>query len=79
MYTLKKLTFKYNKEADALSTELYLRGEISSVEIPSSSIDEWMNDSEKKDLFRPATTSFLHLFSLRLTLIQPLKTPYEPR
>ena len=59
---IEKLTFKYNKEADSLGTELYLRGETSMVEIPSSSIDEWMNDASKKDLFRPATTSFYTYF-----------------
>ncbi len=74
---IEKLTFKYNKEADALSTELYLRGEISSVEIPSSSIDEWMNDSEKKDLFRPATTSFYTYF-FTLNFDPTFEDAYEP-
>lgn len=74
---IEKLTFKYNKEADALASELYLRGEISMVEIPSSSIDEWMNDPARQDLFRPATTSFYTYF-FTLNFDPHFEAAFEP-
>ena len=54
---IKRLNFKYNKEASTLGPELFLRGEISSVGIPSSLIDSWMKDPAKKAIVRPAETS----------------------
>lgn len=57
-----KLTYKYNKEADTLSPELYLRGDITDTGIPTASLDEWMKDASKKDQVRPANTSFYTYF-----------------
>lgn len=59
---IKKLTYTYNKEADKLAPELFTRGEISAAAIPSTSLDEWMNDVSKKDLIRPASTTFYSYF-----------------
>ena len=59
---IEKLKYKYNKESASLSSELYLRGEITGVEIPASSIDQWMNDPDKKQMVRPGTTSFYTYF-----------------
>lgn len=59
---IKKLNYIYNKEASTLATELYLRGEITGTSIPASSIDEWMNDPEKKAQIRPGQTSFYTYF-----------------
>lgn len=53
-----KLNYKYNKEAATLETELYLRGEVSYIEIiPASTVDEWMKDPEKKSMIHPRRTS----------------------
>jgi oligopeptide transport system substrate-binding protein len=57
-----KLTYKYNKEADTLSPQLYLRGEITDTEVPTASLDEWMKDSAKKEMVRPNSTSFYTYF-----------------
>jgi len=48
-----ELNYKYNKEASALSGEMYKRGEISDVIIPPASLDQWMSDPELKDQVRP--------------------------
>jgi oligopeptide transport system substrate-binding protein len=57
-----KVKYKYNKEAATIAQELYLRGEISYVEIPSTSIDAWMNDPKLKDKVRPGRPSFYTYF-----------------
>lgn len=59
---IKKLTYSYNKEAATLSPELFIRKQITDTGIPSSSIDEWMKDSTKKEMVRPASTSFYTYF-----------------
>lgn len=50
-----ELNYKYNKEASALAGEMYKRGEITAVDIPAASIDEWMNNPELKAQIRPGT------------------------
>ncbi len=46
---IKRLVETYNKEAANLAPELFLRGgEIDSAEIPSTILDEWMNDPKER-------------------------------
>jgi oligopeptide transport system substrate-binding protein len=59
---IKKLNFKYNKEAPTLAPELFLRGEITGATVPSASLDGWMKDPVKSKLVHPATTSFYSYF-----------------
>ncbi|HHW18074.1 MAG TPA: peptide ABC transporter substrate-binding protein [Firmicutes bacterium] len=59
---IKKLEFKYNKEASTLAPELFLRGEISGTGIPTASLDGWMNDPAKKKIVIPAPTNFYTYF-----------------
>lgn len=59
---IKKIYETYNKEAATLAPELFLRGETDYAEIPSSVIDEWMKDQEKKEQVRPIRTSFYSYF-----------------
>lgn len=62
---IKKLTYSYNKEAATLSPELFTRGQITDATIPTSSIDEWMKDTTKKETVRPiATTFYTYFYSL---------------
>lgn len=61
-----ELDYKYNKEASALSGEMYKRGEISDVTIPPASLDQWMNDAELKDQVRPdklGTYTYFYAFN----------------
>ncbi|MCB2289322.1 peptide ABC transporter substrate-binding protein [Clostridium sp. CS001] len=74
---IKKLTYSYNKEADTLSPELFLRGEISSTTIPTSSIDNWMNDATKKEKVHPAATTFYTYF-YALNFDPKFEAKYEP-
>ncbi len=57
-----KLVYKYNKEASTLGPELFARGEISSASIPIATAEQWLKDPVKKNLIRPATTSFYTYF-----------------
>jgi oligopeptide transport system substrate-binding protein len=56
------INYIYNKESSTLSPELFLRGEVSYADIPSSALDEWMKDSEKEAQIRPNRTSFFTYF-----------------
>ncbi len=57
-----KINYKYNKEASAVAQELYLRGEVSGLDISSAMLDEWMNDPVKKEMVRPGRPSFYSFF-----------------
>ncbi|HCO48354.1 MAG TPA: peptide ABC transporter substrate-binding protein [Spirochaetaceae bacterium] len=74
---IKRLNYKYNKEASTLGPELFLRGEISSVVIPSSLIDSWMKDPAKKAIVRPAeTSSYTYFYALNFN--PTFEAQYEP-
>ena len=51
--SIEKMNYKYNKEANAIASELFLRGEITSFYVPASILDDWMNDPEKKQMMHP--------------------------
>ena len=59
---IERIVSTYNKEAAAVSPDLYLRGDITSLDVPSSLLQDWMNDPEKKDTMRPSTLSFYSYF-----------------
>lgn len=48
-----RIIYKYNKEANVIGQEMYLRKDIDYVVIPGTILDEWMNDNVKKDLMHP--------------------------
>ncbi|MEA5039488.1 MAG: ABC transporter substrate-binding protein [Clostridiaceae bacterium] len=45
-----ELNQKYNAEASALATTMYLNGELTSTDINSDLLDEWMNDPQKSQM-----------------------------
>ena len=60
----------YNAEADVVGPELLLRGDVTSAEIPSAQIDEWMNDPAKAAKIRPVragTYNYWFLFNFMPT------------
>ncbi|MEK4229839.1 peptide ABC transporter substrate-binding protein [Solibacillus sp. FSL H8-0538] len=57
-----RIRYKYNKEAATVAPELFLRGDIDTASIPSSIIDEWFNDDEKKSLVRQSQNDFYTYF-----------------
>ena len=75
---IRRLIFKYNKEAGTLGPELFLRGETSAIiSIPSSLIDSWMKDPAKKAIVRPAeTSSYTYFYTLNFN--PTYDTQYEP-
>ena len=61
---IERLESTYNAEANTLAPELLLRGEISSCDIPTSQLDEWLADPAKAELIRPnrpGTYSYFYL------------------
>ncbi len=56
------LNYQYNKEAATLAPQLFLQGDITGTSVSSATIDDWMNDPAKKDLVRPAATSWYSYF-----------------
>lgn len=59
---IEKIISIYNKEANTLAPELFLRGEISAAGIPTDILDEWMEDPEKEKMIRPNRTGFYSYF-----------------
>ena len=59
---MKKLTYKFNKEAGTLAPEMFLRGEISGASISSALLGDWMADPAKKAMIRPGASSTYSYF-----------------
>lgn len=59
---IKKINSIYNKESAALSPELFIRGDIDLSDIPSTVLDEWMNDPIKSKMVRPKRNNFYSYF-----------------
>jgi oligopeptide transport system substrate-binding protein len=63
---IKRLVYKYNKEAGTLGPELFLRGENSFTSISSAIIDSWMKDPVKKLQVHPSkvtSSTFFYTFN----------------
>lgn len=63
-----ELNYRYNKEATALAGEMYKRGEISHVILPTTSLDEWMNNPELRVQVRPSklgTYTYFYTFNFK--------------
>ena len=57
--SISKITYKYNKEAAALSSELFLRGDVTEADITLDIMESWMKDDVKKNYVQPKpSTSF---------------------
>ena len=59
---IERIEKTYNAEANTIGPELLLRGEVSSCDIPTSQLDEWLNDPEKAKLIRPNRPSFIYSY-----------------
>lgn len=72
-----KIIETYNKEADNLSPELFLRGETDNTTIPSTILDQWMKEKEKQDMIRPNRTNHYSYF-YALNFDPDFDEEYEP-
>ncbi|MDR7870810.1 MAG: peptide ABC transporter substrate-binding protein [Tissierellaceae bacterium] len=59
---IERLVATFNSEAETLGPELFARGEIDTATIPSTILDDWMNDSAKAKLIRPNRTTYYSYF-----------------
>ena len=60
----------YNAEAEVVGPELLLRGDVTTADIPTAQIDEWMTDPEKASKIRPerpGTYNYWFLFNFMPT------------
>ncbi|MGO1468727.1 MAG: peptide ABC transporter substrate-binding protein [Tissierella sp.] len=74
---IEKLVASYNKEAESLSPELFLRGEIDDASIPSTVLNEWMKDDKKEGLLRPnRTNNYSYFYALNFD--PKFAEEYEP-
>lgn len=67
---IERIEQTYNAEAAVVGPELLLRGDVTSAEIPSEQIDEWMNDPAKAAQIRPiraGTYNYWFLFNFMPT------------
>ncbi len=53
-----KITGIFNKEADTLAPELFLRGEVTTADIPATQIESWLSDPAKAAMVRPSRAAF---------------------
>lgn len=74
---IERIRYKYNKEAATVAPELFLRGEVDRALIPTSVIDEWMNNDEKKDKVRQSRNNFYSYF-YALNFDPQFDAEYEP-
>lgn len=72
-----RIRYKYNKEAGTVAPELFLRGEVDSAAIPTTVIDEWFNDEEKKSQVRQSQNNFYTYF-YALNFDPQFDAQYEP-
>ena len=72
-----RIRYKYNKEAGTVAPELFLRGEVDAASIPTSVIDEWFNDEEKKSQVRQSQNNFYTYF-YALNFDPQFDAEYEP-
>jgi oligopeptide transport system substrate-binding protein len=74
---IKRLSYKYNKEAGTLSPELFLRGDVSEAIIQPSILESWMKDPAKKILVHPATpTAYTYFYAFNFS--PKFEAQYEP-
>ncbi|MDP3059097.1 MAG: ABC transporter substrate-binding protein, partial [bacterium] len=72
-----KLTYRFNREASTLAPELFFRGEITAASIPTTILDGWLKDAVRKDMVRPAATSFFS-FWYAFNFDPKFPAQYEP-
>jgi oligopeptide transport system substrate-binding protein len=63
---IKRMNYRYNKEASTLGPDLFLQGEISSTGISTAILNDWLNDPVRKEMVtpvRPSTYSYFYAFN----------------
>lgn len=74
---INRLVATYNKEANSLSAELFLRGETDNTAISSTILSQWIKDEEKQDMIRPNRTNKYSYFYV-LNFDPNFSEEYEP-
>lgn len=67
---VERIEKRYNAEASTLAPEALLRGEVTYADIPTSQLDEWLNDPAKAAMIRPnrpGTYSYFYLINFMPT------------
>ena len=59
---INKINAVYNAEASTLSPEMFMRGEVTSCDIATAVLDEWIKDPLRAKIIRPASPSYYSYF-----------------
>lgn len=74
---IRRLLFKYNKEAGTLGPELFLRGDVTETIVQPAVLDGWMKDQAKKMLVHPGMpTAYSYFFAFNFN--PRFDAQYEP-
>ncbi len=74
---IKRLSYRYNKEASTLAPQLFLRGDVKYSPLPSSLLDSWMKDPAKRAVIRPSnTTAYTYFYAFNFN--PTFEAQYEP-
>lgn len=74
---IRRLIFKYNKEAGTLGPELFLRGDVSETVVQPAVLDGWMKDPARKNLVHPGIpTAYSYFFAFNFN--PRFDAQYEP-
>lgn len=76
---IKRLGYRYNKEATTLGPELFLRGEVAGLEepLPAGMVDTWMKDPAKRVQIHPALLNTFSYF-YALNFYPQFDAQYDP-
>lgn len=76
---IKRLRYKYNKEATTLGPELFLRGDVAGLEepLPVTMMDTWMKDPAKEAQIHPAQVNTFSYFYC-LNFVPKFDAQYNP-
>ncbi len=74
---IQEIEYRYNKEAVAISPEMFQRGEIDYFALSATTVDEWINDPELVKLIMPAPLN-VHTTSILLNYNPRYDEEYDP-
>lgn len=75
--SISKITYRYNKEANALGPELFLRGEVTETDISMDVVESWMKDPERINYIQPKPSTTFSTY-LGFNFDPRYEDEYEP-
>ena len=76
--TIDRIVSKYNKEAKAISADLYLEGAVDSASIDNAVAADWLADPVKADYIRPVRQTSFYTYFYSFNFDPQFDEAYEP-